>query len=183
MQVFDSIVEGVRFITPNIFYDYRGSFVELWNNKTLKEKGITERFVQDNILTSSKGVLRGVHTQLRFPQAKIVSCLKGSIFDVVVDCRPDSPTFGQWHCEILNPNNHKILFIPKGVAHGFYTLDDAIVYMKVTTHYTPGDEIGFMWNDEKVGIKWPVMNNVILADKDKKWGNFEDMMKVIKDYR
>ena len=114
--------------------------MELWNETQLKQVGIDEVFVQDNVSTSIKGVLRGVHTQIKYPQAKIVACLQGQIFDVAVDCRVDSPSYGMWHGEFLSGENRKQLYIPAGVAHGFLTLEDAMVYMKVTTHYVPGEE-------------------------------------------
>lgn len=176
---------GVQVLCPKLFGDNRGSFMELWNVTQLKQVGIDEVFVQDNVSTSIKGVLRGVHTQIKYPQAKIVACLQGLIFDVAVDCRVDSPSYGMWHGEFLSGENRKQLYIPAGVAHGFLTLEDAMVYMKVTTHYTPGDEIGFLWNDPDVGIKWPITENVdlIFADKDLQWKNFQDMMSELTELR
>ena len=183
MEFLDSCIVGCKVFTPSLFGDNRGLFYEMWNQSAFINNGIDYVFVQDTISTSLKGVLRGIHTQLKYPQAKIVSCLGGAIFDVAVDCRPQSPTLGKWYGEVLSQDNHKQLLIPEGVAHGFYTLEDAMVFMKVTTHYTPGDEIGFMWNDSEVGIEWPHGINPILAEKDKKWGSFSDMIKVLEDYR
>lgn len=178
-------VVGVQVLCPKLFGDNRGSFMELWNVTQLKQVGIDEVFVQDNVSTSIKGVLRGVHTQIKYPQAKIVACLQGQIFDVAVDCRVDSPSYGMWHGEILSGENHKQIYIPAGVAHGFLTLEDAMVYMKVTTHYTPGDEIGFLWNDPDVGIKWPIAEivDLIFADKDLQWKSFQDMMSELTELR
>lgn len=178
-------VVGVQVLCPKLFGDNRGSFMELWNVTQLKQVGIDEVFVQDNISTSVKGVLRGVHTQIKYPQAKIVSCLQGEIYDVVVDCRAGSPSYGMWHGEKLSGENHKQIYIPAGVAHGFLTLEDAMVYMKVTTHYTPGDEIGFLCNDPDVGIKWPITGNedLIFADKDLQWRSFQDMMSELTELR
>ena len=178
MQVISTSVDGVKVLCPKRFEDNRGTFMELWNEDALFKANINDTFVQDNLSTSQKGVLRGVHTQMRFPQSKIVVCLQGEIFDVVVDCRIDSPSFGKWHGEFLSGNNHKQLYIPTGIAHGFLTLNDAMVYMKVSTHYIPGDEIGFLWNDSEIGIDWPNLDDIklIFADKDLKWVNFKSMI-------
>ena len=178
-------IKDARVLTPQLFTDSRGDFMEFYNKNTLNKEGIKDVFVQDNISSSIKGVLRGVHTQLRNPQAKIVSCLKGTIWDVIVDCRIDSPTFGNWYGDYLTADNHKQFYIPQGVAHGYYALSDSTLIMKVTTHYTPGDEIGFKWDDESIGIKWPLndVSEPILAEKDKNWGCFNDMIRIISDYR
>lgn len=178
MKLFDTPIAGVKILYPEVFGDNRGSFMELWNNQVLKKAGISDIFIQDNISTSVKGVLRGVHTQKKFPQAKIVTCLKGEIFDVAVDCRKDSPTLGKWYGEILSATNHKQIYLPAGVAHGFLVQEDAIVHMKVTTYYVPDDEIGFRWDDESVGIVWPTSKckNMIFADKDLKWNGFAEMI-------
>ena len=178
-------IKNAKVLTPQLFIDTRGDFMEFYNENTLNKEGIHDVFVQDNISSSIKGVLRGVHTQLKWPQAKIVSCLKGSIWDVIVDCRIGSPTLGNWHGELLTADNHKQLYIPQGVAHGYYALSDSTILMKVTTHYTPGDEIGFKWDDESIGIEWPLndVSEPILAEKDKNWGSFDDMIRIISDYR
>lgn len=185
MQIVDTKIDGCKILIPHIHIDKRGSFLEIWNSQTFLEIGVKCNFVQDNISTSSKGVLRGLHTQMKYPQAKMVSCLHGVIFDVVVDCRPGSPSFGMWHGEILSHENHKQLFVPKGVAHGFYIIEEAMVHMKVTTHYTPGDEIGFKWDDKSIGIDWPLNcdSRPILAEKDKNWGDFNEMMILLERYR
>lgn len=178
IKQFDTPIIGVKVLSPDVFGDNRGSFMELWNNQVLRDVGIKDLFVQDNISTSVKGVLRGVHTQRDFPQAKIVSCLSGEIFDVAVDCRTGSSTFGKWYGEILSFQNRKQLYLPPGVAHGFLALDDAMVHMKVTTHYVPGDEIGFRWDDETIGISWPISKemDLIFADKDLQWPDFNEMV-------
>lgn len=184
ITIVDTNIDGVKVLQPKVFGDNRGSFMELWNEQSLHEHGIEECWVQDNISTSVKGVLRGVHTQLLHPQAKIVSCLKGVIWDVAVDARPDSKTFGKWHGELLAEDTRKQLYLPEGVAHGFLSLADAMVWMKVTTHYTPGDEVGFIWNDPSVGIDWPTLDSdYIFADKDLKWGGFGEMIELIKKHR
>ncbi len=181
MDIFSVNIKDAKILIPQLFTDSRGDFMEFYNENTLNKEGIEDVFVQDNISSSIKGVLRGVHTQLKYPQAKIVSCLKGAIWDVIVDCRMDSPTFGSWYGEFLTADNHKQLYIPQGVAHGYYALSEATVLMKVTTHYTPGDEIGFKWNDEKIGIEWPLTDSSepILAEKDKNWGSFDEMVELI----
>ena len=177
-------IKDAKILIPQFFVDTRGYFMEFYNQSTLYKEGIRDVFVQDNISSSIKGVLRGVHTQVKNPQAKIVACLKGAIFDVIVDCRLDSPTFGNWYGEVLTVDNHKQLYIPQGVAHGYYAFSDSTILMKVTTHFTPGDEIGFMWNDKTVGIQWPFFDGpLILAEKDQKWGSFDDMMNKLKFYR
>lgn len=185
MNTLETQIKGVKVLCPKVHGDNRGTFMELWNDQCLKEVGIVEEFIQDNLSTSIKGVLRGIHTQIKFPQAKLVACLQGVIFDVAVDCRIDSPSFGKWHGEVLSKDNHRQLYLPAGVAHGFLTLEDAMVYMKVNTHYTPGDEIGFLWNDREVGIEWPFANDMrpIFADKDLKWGNFKEMISQLSEYR
>lgn len=185
MEIVKTKVEGVCVFCPKTYGDNRGSFMELWNQKSFLDIGVTDYFVQDNISTSIKGVIRGMHTQVKFPQAKIVSCLHGTIYDVVVDTRLTSPTFGKWHGELLSGENHRQMYIPKGIAHGFLTLEDVMVHMKVTTHYILGDEIGFMWNDESIGIDWPIAPNMelTLADKDLKWPSFSIMMGTLMEMR
>lgn len=184
MMIKDTTIEGVKVICPDVYNDSRGSFMESWNRKTMVAAGIDADFVQDNISVSYKGVLRGVHTQLRFPQSKLVSCLNGRIYDVAVDCRKDSPTFGKWYGEYLSFENRVQMFIPAGVAHAFYAVEDSTVQMKVTTHYVPGDEIGFSWNDSLVSIEWPFSDsdNLILAEKDMHWGSFKELVSLIDDY-
>lgn len=185
MDIFPVKIKDAKVLIPQLFNDKRGDFMEFYNQNTLKKEGIQDVFVQDNISSSIKGVLRGVHTQLKWPQAKIVSCLKGAIWDVIVDCRIDSPTLGNWHGELLTADNHKQLYIPQGVAHGYYALSDSTILMKVTTHYILGDEIGFRWNDDSVGIDWKLNRDTELkmAEKDENWGTFEQMMKVITQFR
>lgn len=178
-------IDGLFLINPKLITDERGCFSEIYNRKELNQYGINEVFIQDNVSISEKGCLRGVHTQILFPQAKIVSCLYGRIFDVTVDCRPDSSTYKNWFAVELSAENHKQVYIPAGVAHGFYSIERATVFMKVSTHYTPGDEIGFKWDDESIGIEWPFDSNSepILAEKDKNWGNFNEMMKLLEKFR
>lgn len=174
-------IKGACLLTPKVFVDERGCFSELYNRKEYESCGIDDLFIQDNISISERGVLRGVHTQLLNPQAKIVACLCGRIFDVAVDCRPQSPTFRNWYGVELSGENHKQIYLPIGVAHGFYTIERATVFMKVTTHYMAGDEVGFLWNDSEVGIEWPQGIVPILAEKDTRWEGFNEMMKKIEN--
>lgn len=185
MIVQSTKIKDVKLLTPKTFIDNRGSFMEAWNSTTFNDIGIPDSFIQDNVSTSIKGVLRGVHTQLMFPQSKIVYCLSGRIYDVAVDCRVNSLSYGQWYGEILSAENRKMMYIPEGVAHGYYTIEDATIFMKVSTHYTHGDEIGFKWNDSKIGINWPIdsVDEPILAEKDLKWGSYDDMMDILTQYR
>lgn len=183
MQVINTKIKDAKVIVPDVFPDNRGSFFELWNRQKMLDYGIDGVFVQDNIISSLKGVLRGMHTQKNFPQSKLVSCLQGCVLDVMVDCRIESPTYKKWHAELLSFRNGKALYVPQGVAHGFYSVDDSLLLMKVSTHYTKGDEIGFLWNDEEINIQWQIEDekSMILADKDSAWGTFEDMMEELKN--
>lgn len=183
MKVKNTIIEGVKIITPEVFEDSRGNFMESWNRESLVDIGIVEDFVQDNISFSFKDVLRGVHTQF-CSQSKLVSCLSGEIFDVTVDCRKNSPSFGKWFGEYLTFENRKQVFIPAGVAHGYYAVENSVVLMKVTTHYKKGDEIGFLWNDTDIAIEWPISNsdNIIFAEKDLHWGSFKELVSAIGDF-
>jgi dTDP-4-dehydrorhamnose 3,5-epimerase len=177
MNLLKTYLDGLSIINPNIYDDNRGSFFEAYNKEELQGKGILYNFVQDNQLLSFKNVLRGVHVQKENPQAKIVRVLRGRIWDVAVDMRKHSLTYGKWFGLELSSENKKQLFIPENFAHGFLTLsDEAEVLMKVTTHYHPGDEIGFIWNDPFINIEWPIHvgMDIILADKDKQWKTFKE---------
>lgn len=148
------------------FADDRGFFVETYHHAKYAEAGITQRFVQDNYSHSRQGVLRGLHYQLPRAQAKLVSCIQGTVFDVAVDIRQGSPTFSKWVGTILSAENRRQLFIPEGVAHGFCVLSDtADVVYKCTDFYQPGDDHGILWSDPAVDIDWPV-RHPILSDKD-----------------
>ena len=170
-------IEGLKIITPQVFGDARGYFVETYNYNDYKEAGIDQVFVQDNQSASKKGVLRGLHFQKEFPQDKLVRVIKGEVYDVAVDLRPDSPTFGQWHGVLLTEENKKQFFIPKNFAHGFLVLSDYAEFCyKCTDFYHPGDEGGLLWNDPAIGIEWPLQEGVelTLSEKDTKWGSFEE---------
>lgn len=173
---FDKIVNisGAYILTPSIFKDNRGGFYESYNKKDFYSNGIDCEFIQENRSFSYKRVLRGIHTQVSFPYDKMVSCIKGHIYDVIVDTRKDSPTFKHWFGIELSEMNRLQIYMPKGVAHGFLTLsDEAEISFLVSEHYHPDDEIGFIWNDDEIHINWPSMNNsYILAEKDTLWGSF-----------
>ena len=170
-------IEGLKVVTPTVFGDARGYFVETYNYNDFKEAGIDCVFVQDNQSASKKGVLRGLHFQINYPQDKLVRVIKGEVFDVAVDLRKGSPTFGQWHGVLLSEENKKQFFVPKGFAHGFLVLSDYAEFCyKVTDFYHPNDEGGLMYNDPAIGVDWPIPEGMelILSDKDKKHGSFEE---------
>jgi dTDP-4-dehydrorhamnose 3,5-epimerase len=156
----------VILVEPDVYRDDRGFFVETYHQPRYRENGIPEAFVQDNHSFSVQGVLRGLHAQLTRPQGKLVRAVTGKIFDVAVDIRPESPTFGRWAGEVLSGENFRQLYIPPGFAHGFCVMSEtAHVQYKCTALYERGDEIGILWRDPEVGIDWPVRNPV-LSDKD-----------------
>ena len=165
-------IEGLCVITPAVHGDNRGYFMETYSQRDMEEAGINIQFVQDNQSMSVKGVLRGLHFQKNFPQTKLVRAIKGSVFDVAVDLREGSATYGKWHGEVLSEENKKQFYIPEGFAHGFYVLSETAEFCyKCTDFYHPGDEGGIMWNDTGIGIEWPLNLDapVILSEKDKKW--------------
>lgn len=168
MRRIETSLPGVCIIEPNIWRDNRGFFFESYNRAALEKIGIGVEFVQDNVSHSFKGVLRGLHYQLQQPQAKLVRCLRGAVYDVVVDVRRGSPSFGQWiSCELSEENNHQI-YIPTGFAHGFYTLSDkAEVFYKCSDFYLPEGEGGIIWNDRELAITWPLLaHDPIVSAKD-----------------
>jgi len=170
-------IEGLKIVTPTVFGDARGYFVETYNYNDYKEAGIDCIFVQDNQSASKKGVLRGLHFQINFPQDKLVRVIKGEVFDVAVDLRKGSPTFGQWHGVLLSEENKKQFFVPKGFAHGFLVLSDYAEFCyKVTDFYHPNDEGGLAYNDPAIGVEWPIPEGMelIFSDKDTKWGGLEE---------
>lgn len=149
-------IEGLYTIEPKVHGDRRGYFTETYNQRDMHEAGLDMVFVQDNQSSSTKGVLRGLHFQKNHPQGKLVRCIRGSVFDVAVDLREGSKTFGQWYGVELSEENHLQFYISEGFAHGFLVLsDEAEFCYKVTDFYTPGDEGGIAWNDPAIGIKWP----------------------------
>lgn len=188
-------IEGLCVITPAVHGDSRGYFYESYNANDMKENGIDITFVQDNQSMSTKGVLRGLHFQKQFPQTKLVRVIKGCVFDVAVDLRSGSKTYGKWYGIELTEENKKQFLIPRGFAHGFLVLSDTAEFCyKCDDFYHPNDEGGMAWNDPEIGIKWPKLAGeyrgtadsdgytvddvaLNLSDKDKKWLGIKDTFK------
>ena len=187
-------IEGLYIIEPEIHGDERGYFMETYNFRDLQREGLTMRFVQDNQSMSKKGVLRGLHFQKEHPQGKLVRVIKGEVFDVAVDMRKGSPTYGKWHGIMLSADNKKQFYISEGFAHGFLVLsEEAEFCYKCTDFYQPGDEGGLAWNDPDIGIKWPGLQGsyagtadpdgyhlqdgspLILSEKDRKWTGIKSL--------
>lgn len=169
-------MQGVLVLEPEIFSDARGYFLETYNAKVFQEAGISEQFVQDNQSQSRRGVLRGLHYQNEQAQSKLIRVVQGEIFDVVVDIRPESDTFGKWSGFNLSAREHKMVWIPKGFAHGFYTLSEtADVAYKVTEFYAPQHERVILWNDPDLAIRWPLRGEPILSAKDKAGHPFREL--------
>ncbi len=163
-------IEGVLIIEQKQFGDSRGYFMETYEEKKFAEGGITAKFVQDNQSKSTKGVLRGLHFQKNHPQAKLVRVIKGEVYDVAVDLRKNSPTYGKYIGAYLSAENNRQFFIPRGFAHGFYVLSDEAEFVyKCDDFYHPEDEGGIMWNDPEINVNWPIKKTgeIILSDKDK----------------
>ena len=171
-------IEGLKIIEPKVFGDERGYFMETYNYNDYADAGIDMKFVQDNQSSSKRGVLRGLHFQINYPQDKLVRVVSGTVFDVAVDLRPGSKTYGKWHGEILSAENKKQFFIPKNFAHGFLVLsDNAEFFYKCTDFYHPNDEGGLLWSDPQIGIDWPVPEGMelIIAEKDTKWSGLDSL--------
>lgn len=166
-------IEGIKVITPEVHGDARGYFMETYQQKDFEAIGVDVTFVQDNQSASKKGVLRGLHFQKEFPQDKLVRVIRGSVFDVCVDLREGSKTFGKWFGVELTEENKKMFFIPKGFAHGFLVLSDYAEFVyKCSDFYHPNDEGGIHYLDPEIGVKWPFEEGVELtmSEKDTKWG-------------
>ena len=171
-------IDGVCIIEPKVFGDNRGYFMETYNKEHFAEAGLNMTFVQDNESKSSKGVLRGLHFQRKNSQGKLVRVTKGEVFDVAVDLRTGSLTYGQWEGVILSEENKKQFYIPEGFAHGFLVLsDEAVFNYKCTDLYSPEYDGGVMWNDPDINIEWPIegIENIILSEKDKKHPNLKEL--------
>lgn len=168
MQVTDTKINGVKIIQPKVFGDARGFFLETFEKKRYQEMlDIDLDFVQDNHSRSSRGVLRGLHFQKVNPQGKLVRAVRGEVFDVVVDIRTDSPTYGAWEGVILSEENKLQFWLPPGLAHGFVVLSDTADFeYKCTDYYNPAEEGCLLWNEPAVGIEWPIANP-LLSEKDK----------------
>lgn len=170
-------IEGLKIIEPSVFGDERGYFMETYNYNDYKAAGIEMIFVQDNQSMSTKGVLRGLHFQINHPQDKIVRVVSGEVFDVAVDLRKGSSTFGKWYGVILSAENKKQFFIPKNFAHGFVVLSDTAEFAyKCTDFYQPNDEGGLLWNDPEIGIEWPIPEDMelIISEKDQNWRSIKE---------
>lgn len=186
-------IEGLYIIEPAVHGDARGYFMETYNQRDMEEAGLTMNFVQDNQSCSTKGVLRGLHFQKEFPQGKLVRTVKGRVFDVAVDLRSDSKTYGQWYGVELSEENKKQFYISEGFAHGFLVLSDIAEFCyKCTDFYHPGDEGGLAWNDPAIGIQWPELTGTYqgtpsaegyaladgtplnISEKDQKWAVLKD---------
>lgn len=169
MNIIPTSLEGLLIIEPIVFEDKRGYFLETYHRQRYRNAGIEYNFVQDNLSFSIKGTLRGLHFQIRKPQAKLVQVLSGEIFDVAVDVRPGSATFGKWSGVRLSEQNKRQLFIPQGFAHGFCVLSETAHFLyKCSAHYDPPDEGGILWSDPSIAIEWPV-DDPILSEKDQKF--------------
>lgn len=181
MEVIKTKLDGCVIIKPKIFGDARGFFIESYHEDRYREQaGIQERFVQDNRSCSTKGVLRGLHFQLKKPQGKLVTVTSGEVFDVAVDLRSSSKTFGKYHSVILSGDNKIQFYVPPGFAHGFCVLSETADFQyKCTDYYNPNDEGGIIWNDEDINIDWPI-ESPILSEKDKSLGFLKDFIKMIK---
>ena len=176
-------IEGLYVIEPTVFKDERGYFVETYNQNDFKEAGLNMVFVQDNQSMSVKGVLRGLHFQKQYPQGKLVRAIRGAVFDVAVDLRADSKTYGKWFGVELTAENKKQFFIPKNFAHGFIVLSDYAEFAyKCTDFYHPNDEGGLYFDDPEIGVEWPMpegmtKEDLIISEKDHKWGGIKDLKK------
>lgn len=168
MQVTETKLPGAFVIEPKVFGDHRGYFLETWNRNRYQQSGISETFVQDNLSKSQRGVLRGLHFQSPAFQGKLVSVIEGEVFDVAVDIRLGSPTYGQWQSVVLSGENKRQFYVPPGMAHGFVvTSETAIFSYKCTDFYAPQDEISLMWDDPSLAIDWPI-SAPLLSEKDKR---------------
>ncbi len=169
-------IEGLKVIEPTVHGDERGYFMETYNKRDMEEAGIFLEFVQDNQSSSKKGVLRGLHFQINYPQDKLVRVVSGEVFDVAVDLRPGSATFGKWFGVVLSADNKKQFLIPKGFAHGFVVLSDSAEFCyKCTDFYHGNDEGGLKFDDPDIGIDWPLpegmtKDDLTISEKDTKWG-------------
>ena len=173
-------IKGLYVIEPTVFKDERGYFMETYNQNDFHEAGLDMVFVQDNQSMSVKGVLRGLHYQKQYPQGKLVRAVRGTVFDVAVDLRTGSETYGKWFGVVLSAENKKQFYIPEGFAHGFLVLSKRLGEpYKCTDFYHPGDEGGMAWNDPEIGVEWPIEEGMelIISEKDQKWGGFRDAFK------
>lgn len=195
IQVIKCPLEGIYIIEPAVHRDARGYFMETYNQHDFEEAGLNMRFVQDNQSMSKKGVLRGLHFQKKYPQGKLVRVISGKVFDVAVDLRAESKTYGQWYGAELTASNNRQFYIPEGFAHGFLVLsDEAEFCYKCTDFYHPDDEGGIAWNDPRIGIEWPGVTGeyrgcasgdgymledgtkLQLSEKDQRWSGLNNIL-------
>ena len=176
MKVTPTAIPDVLILEPKVFTDERGFFLESYNRRTFRDAtGLDVEFVQDNLAFSVRNVLRGLHYQIRQPQGKLMSAVAGEIFDVAVDLRRSSPTFGKWVGATLTGGGHRMLWIPPGFAHGYLTLSEhAIVAYKVTDYYAAEYDRALFWNDPDLGIRWPLESDPVISQKDQTAGRFRD---------
>jgi len=167
MKTHRTPIPGLLLFEPAVYADERGYFLETWNERRYREAGFEMRFVQDNLSRSRRGVVRGFHYQLRHPQGKLVQVTHGEVYDVVVDVRVASPTYGRWFGVTLSEENHLQLYVPEGFAHAFCVVSEhADFAYKVTRHHAPGDEYGIRWDDPAIGVEWPLAVAPVLSAKD-----------------
>jgi dTDP-4-dehydrorhamnose 3,5-epimerase len=167
MTIEETLLPGVLLIKPNVFGDHRGYFKENWNKRSYAEQGLDVNFVQDNVSLSRQGILRGLHFQNPNPQGKLVQALQGEVYDVAVDIRKGSPTFGQWFGAILSADNHLQMYVPEGFAHGFCVLSETALFAyKCTDFYNPSTEFSLRFDDPDIGIDWPLQEAPSLSTKD-----------------
>ncbi len=182
MKVIPTGIDGLVVIEPKVFGDERGFFLETYNEKPFRDVGLPTHFVQDNWSRSQKGVLRGIHFQNPNPQGKLVRVVTGAVWDVAVDLRRSSPTFGKWYGLELSFDNKRAFYVPPGFGHGFVTLSDTADFQyKCTGLYAPQDEVGLMWNDPDLGIRWPI-DQPQLSAKDLKLPSLRDVIQNGKTY-
>ena len=177
-QLIRTPIDQLVIIQPKAYGDQRGFFMETYSKPKFVEMGIELEFVQFNHSCSSKGVLRGIHFQKKYPQGKLVRVVKGSAYDVAVDLRKDSPTLGQWYGLVLSEENQTMFYIPPGFGHGFYAIEDDTHFIYgVTDIYRPGDEGGIRFDDSTLAIQWPIDDNqLIISNKDLQWGSYEQFI-------
>ncbi|MBC3516309.1 dTDP-4-dehydrorhamnose 3,5-epimerase [Neobittarella massiliensis] len=171
-------IQGLVIVEPTVFGDDRGYFMETYNYNDFKEAGLDMVFVQDNQSKSKKGVLRGLHFQKKNPQGKLVRAISGEVYDVAVDLRRGSETYGQWRGVLLSAENKRQFYVPEGFAHGFLVMSDTAEFAyKCTRFYDPSDEGGLMYNDPDIGVEWPIAEDmdILLSDKDKKNPSFKEL--------
>ena len=178
IKVTKAPIDGLYIIEPTVHGDSRGYFMETYNQKDMEEAGLDMVFVQDNQSMSKKGVLRGLHFQKQYPQGKLVRVFEGAVFDVAVDLRKGSTTYGQWYGEILSAENKKQFYISEGFAHGFLVLSDYAEFAyKCSDFYDPTGEGGIKWDDPDVGVEWPITEDMKLnlSERDTKWGGIGEL--------